>query len=80
MEVPIITTRAGGVAAFSAGQDDMLTVPVEDGPALAEGLRRLLRNAELRRGLATAARRRVEQECSFLARAQKMVSIYDGLV
>ncbi|MBV1800504.1 glycosyltransferase [Siccirubricoccus sp. G192] len=79
MEVPAIATRAGGVEAFTAGRDDILTVPVEDGEALAEGLRSLLQTPALRHSLATSARKRVEQECGFQARMRKMASIYDEI-
>jgi glycosyltransferase involved in cell wall biosynthesis len=79
MEVPAVATLAGGVAAFCAGRDDVLTVPVNDVRALAEGLRQMLRNPGLRHNLAAAARRRVTQECGFRARARRMALIYDEL-
>ena len=39
MEVPVVATLAGGVVAFAAGRDDVVTVLIEDVRALIQGLR-----------------------------------------
>jgi glycosyltransferase involved in cell wall biosynthesis len=79
MEVPVLATRCGGIEAFGRDGTDMLTVPAGSADALAEGLRRLAGNGDLRKQLAEAARARIEAEFSFRHRMQRMTEVYECL-
>jgi glycosyltransferase involved in cell wall biosynthesis len=79
MEVPVLATRCGGIEAFGRDGTDMLTVPAGSADALAEGLRRLAGNGDLRKQLAEAARARIEAESSFRHRMQRMTEVYECL-
>jgi glycosyltransferase involved in cell wall biosynthesis len=79
MTLPVLATSCGGLAAFGRDGEDMLLVPPGDVGPLAAGLRRLAHDAALRRRLAAAARRRVESECSFRRRMERMAAVYDRL-
>ena len=79
MEVPVLATRCGGIEAFARDGTDMLTVPAGSADALAEGLRRLIGDVELRCRLAGAARARIEAEFSFRLRMQRMAEVYELL-
>src|SRR5204862_5976630 len=68
MEVPIIATRCGGIEAFGRSGEDMVLVPAGEIDPLATAMRSLALNSQIRKQLVTAARRRVEAECSFAAR------------
>jgi glycosyltransferase involved in cell wall biosynthesis len=79
MEVPVLATRCGGIEAFARDGTDMLTVPAGSAGALAGGLRRLIKDAGLRRRLADAARARIETEFSFRRRMERMAEVYELL-
>src|SRR5205085_8287664 len=79
MEVPVVATRCGGIDKFGRDGADMLTVPVGLEQPLTEAIRSLIYNPGLRRALTTAARRRIEDECSFRQRMNRVVEVYDRL-
>jgi glycosyltransferase involved in cell wall biosynthesis len=79
MEVPIVATRCGGIETFARDRDDMVLVSVGAVDALADGVRCLVQDPTMRKRLATAARRRVERECSFRARMERVIDVYDRL-
>ena len=79
MEVPIVATRCGGIETFGRNRDDMLLVSIGGVDALADGMRCLVQNSTMRKRLATAARRRVESECGFRARTERVIDVYDRL-
>jgi phosphatidylinositol alpha 1,6-mannosyltransferase len=56
--VPVVATDSGGTGEL-VGRGAGLLVPVGDGAALANALRIIVLDAELRRSLALAGRRRV---------------------
>ena len=62
--LPIVAAASQGPAALIRDGDDGLLVPVDDAPALAAGVRRLLDDGALRAGLAHKGRARVEAEFS----------------
>jgi glycosyltransferase involved in cell wall biosynthesis len=59
--VPVISTETGGIPELLTGGCGML-VPAANPEALAEGIKRVLSDGELRNSLAAAGRRRVEEE------------------
>ena len=79
MEVPVIATRCGGIEAFGRSGEDMVLVPAGEIDPLAAAMRSLALNVQLRNQLVTAARRRVEAECSFAARMKRVIGVYDRL-
>lgn len=58
---PVVATRVGGVAEIVEHEESGLVVPAGAPEALGEALERLVHDPELRRRLALAGRRRVEQ-------------------
>jgi glycosyltransferase involved in cell wall biosynthesis len=80
MEVPVLATRCGGMEAFAKDGEDALLVDAGSADALARGILRLANDAELRRRLASAARSRVEKECSLARRMAREVERYDRLL
>lgn len=79
MEVPVVATRCGGIDGFGRDRQDMLVVPPGEPEALADAIRSLVSNPAQRARLALAARRRVETECSFQDRTQRLLNVYDRL-
>ena len=80
MEVPVLATRCGGMEAFARDGEDLLLVPANDAAALADGLERLARDADLRRRLARTARAKIEREHGFAQRMERVRAVYDRLV
>lgn len=79
-EVPLVATRVPGLLpVLSDGQTGLL-VPIDDVAGLTAGLRRLLTDASLRAGLATAGRALVETRYSFDRRVSSELAIYDRLL
>lgn len=62
--LPVIAAASAGPAALIAQGEDGLVVPVDDAPALADAVKRLLADAALRQSMAEAGKRRVAQEFS----------------
>jgi glycosyltransferase involved in cell wall biosynthesis len=60
--VPTIGTNAGGVPEIIADGTDGLLVPPKDPAALSSAIRRLIDDEALRRRLASAGRRKIEQQ------------------
>ncbi len=57
----VLATEVGGIPELIEPGEDGLLAPAEDPEALADGLRRLVPDDELRRRLGAAARARVER-------------------
>jgi glycosyltransferase involved in cell wall biosynthesis len=51
-----------------------------DGPALAEGIRLLLENAELRRRLGKAARQSIIERFNWRKNAEQVVGVYEEAI
>jgi glycosyltransferase involved in cell wall biosynthesis len=54
--IPVVSTRTGAIAEL-VNHEAGLVVPVDDGPALASAVARVIRDDDLRRRLAEGARR-----------------------
>lgn len=80
MEVPVISTRVGGLVQLIDDQQTGILVDASDVAALTEGVGRLVNDAQLRKSLATSARQDVATRFSFSHRMQKIAGIYDGLL
>jgi len=79
MEVPVVATRCGGIDEFGRDGEDMLTVPAGAVEPLTNAIECLVHDAERRAVLARGARRRVENECSFRQRMERIIDVYDRL-
>jgi glycosyltransferase involved in cell wall biosynthesis len=80
LEVPAAATRVGAVPRVITHADNGLLLEPGSLAALAEGLARLLNDADLRRRLGRAGRAAVEGRFSFAARMEKIRAIYDGIL
>jgi len=78
-ELPVLSTRCGGMEAFLRDGEDGLLVEVGSSEALSEGLRSLVSDAGLRARLGAAARARVLSDCSFAHRMERVALVYDSL-
>lgn len=79
MEVPVLATKCGGMAAFARHGEDSLLVEPGSVDELERGLETLIRDAALRAKLARTARERIERESSFRARIAKELAVYERL-
>jgi glycosyltransferase involved in cell wall biosynthesis len=80
LEVPVVATRVAGVPQLIRDGENGLLVAPNDVPALAQILRQLLTNADLRNRLGALGRRVVESRYSFAERMQTIGQIYDSLL
>ena len=79
MQLPIVSTSAGGLETFLRHERDSLVCPPGSVEELARALRRIAVDPDLRKRLAQAARRRVVADCSFAERMQRVFAVYDRL-
>jgi glycosyltransferase involved in cell wall biosynthesis len=80
LETPVVSTRVAGVPRLIADGENGLLVDCADGSALSAALERALRDDGLRRTLAQAGRRTIEEKFSFAVRMKKVAAIYDELL
>jgi glycosyltransferase involved in cell wall biosynthesis len=80
MEIPVVTTNAGGMPEAVEDRVDGLVVPRRAPDALAEGIATLLRDRELRTELGRTARRRTERDFSLRRQIDTFVSEYRSLL
>jgi glycosyltransferase involved in cell wall biosynthesis len=80
METPVVATNVGGTCELIDHGVQGLLVPADNAFAMAHGLERMITDHSLRRRCTVAARARVEQELSFVARMRKVEEIYDELI
>jgi len=78
--VPVVTTNAGGLDEVVKDDRNGVIVPVRQSRALADGVRRLLREPETARRLARAARRTVEQNFTVGHMVEKTLALYEDLL
>lgn len=78
-EVPLVSTRVGGPAEFLEDEVSALLISPRDPGALATALVRLLRESDLRRGLADVARRQLEG-FTIERIAERHAALYDRLL
>jgi glycosyltransferase involved in cell wall biosynthesis len=74
--LPVVADAVGQNAEYIADGDSGLLVPPEDDAALAEAIVRLLRDAELRARLGTAAARRVQEHLAWSKLAEQVERAY----
>lgn len=79
LELPVLATRCGGLAAFLREDQDARLVEVGQVEALVQGLEPLLGDAALRTRLGQAARLRIERDASFRQRIAREVAVYERL-
>lgn len=80
LEVPVLCTRVAGIPDLVRDGENGLLVDPGSTSSLAAGLKRLLRDADLRQRLGRAGRKTVESSHSFRARMATIKSIYDHLL
>ena len=80
MEIPVVTTSAGGMPEAITDQVDGLVVAPREARALAAGIGRLLQDRTLRIRLGVEARNRVERDFSLERQIRKFASEYRSLV
>jgi glycosyltransferase involved in cell wall biosynthesis len=80
LEVPVVATHVAGIPRLVTGNVNGLLVRPGSVDELAEALGRLLGDPALRRRLAAAGRRTVEDRYSFAARTDKVRAVYDELL
>lgn len=78
--LPLVTTDVPGCRALVRHEENGLLVPARDARALADALKRLALDADLRRRLGSQARRDAETIYSEAAIGRAVVALYDELV
>jgi glycosyltransferase involved in cell wall biosynthesis len=76
--VPVVATPVGGVVETVLDGETGLLVPIDDAPALAAAIRRLLDDPELARRLAGEARRRVFERYSEARMVEETLRLYEA--
>ena len=76
--LPVVATDVGDVRAILPGEAEAAIVPAGDPHAFAAALARVLRDAELRRRLGVANRRRVEERYELSACLERFTRIYEN--
>jgi glycosyltransferase involved in cell wall biosynthesis len=77
---PVIATQVGGTAEAVLDGETGLLVPAADPNALASAIRSMLDDRVLAQRLASAGRRRVEQEFSTMAMVRQVTAVYGELL
>jgi glycosyltransferase involved in cell wall biosynthesis len=78
--LPVLSTWVSGIPELIINEDSGLLVPPASASALAEGMERLLRNAELRARLAAEGRRRVRARHDILRSAEQLQSVFGEML
>lgn len=76
LEVPILATNIAGIPKLVQHEATGLLIEPGSVHAIVAGLKRLINSSELRRRLATEARRSIETSFSFQKRMDRIVEIY----
>ena len=77
---PVVSTPVSGIPELIGDGHEGLLAPPGDPAALARALARLLDDPPLRRGLAEAARAKVEREFDAVAEARKLLALFSTAV
>ena len=80
MAVPVVATRVAGVPGLIADGETGVLVDPGSVERLADGMARLLTDADARARLAAAGRTTVERGFSFADRMQRIRAVYDRLL
>jgi len=78
--LPVVATTAGALPEVVAHGETGILVPPKDPPALAQAIRRLLFDDELRRRMGEAGRRRVEALFTWPQAARRTVEVYQEVL
>lgn len=78
--VPVVAFAVGGIPEVVRHERTGITVPVKDVPALAEGIRRLLEDSELRQAMSRRARQTVLEEHTLEIQARRYRDLYEALL
>jgi glycosyltransferase involved in cell wall biosynthesis len=76
---PVIATPVGGTAELVADGETGLLVPPRDPERLAEAIRSVASDPELRQRLGSAGRERVERDFSELEMTRRVLEVYDAV-
>lgn len=79
LETPVVSTSVAGLVRLIQDGENGLLVPPANEAELTGALRRMLLDGELRRRLAVAGRRTIEERHSFARRMEKMRALYAEL-
>jgi len=74
---PVVATPVGGTGEVVVDGETGLLVPPRDAAALADALKRLLADGELRARLGAAGRRRVAERFTAAEMERRVLEIYD---
>jgi glycosyltransferase involved in cell wall biosynthesis len=77
---PLIGTRHGGIPEVVVDGATGFLVPERDVPALANRLLLLLKNAELRKRMGEAGRRRIEEHFDLRKQSRRLEEIYSETI
>ncbi len=77
MHVPVVSTRVAGVPNLITDEQTGMLCEIGNIDQLADAMRRVVADNNLRQTLATQARQRIEQQYSFTKRMDKIRAIYD---
>lgn len=80
LETPVVSTRVAGVPRLIEHGQNGLLVEIGDRRALGDAIQTALHNKSLRRRLASAGRKTIEDKFSFAVRMKKVASVYDELL
>jgi glycosyltransferase involved in cell wall biosynthesis len=80
LETPVVATRIAGVPRLVQHQKTGLTIEPDDAQQLTSALAEVLANAELRKTLAAAGRKVIEEQFSFSRRMEKIRAVYDDVL
>jgi len=78
--VPTVGTRVGGIPEVVLDGETGLLADVSDSAGLSDAIERLARDADLRRRLGEAARRRVEREFTIEVHVKRMMDLYEEVL
>jgi len=80
MQLPVVSTRCGGMAEVITHGKDGLLADVYDSNKLAENLLQLMDNEQLRKKLGAEARKRVTEQFNIDMQASKFEEVYKALL
>jgi glycosyltransferase involved in cell wall biosynthesis len=72
MELPVITSNISGIEELIVNQKNGLLVPEKDVPALAEAIKKLINNSELRKEMGIAGRQKIITDFNIHQEAAKL--------
>lgn len=79
-KLPVVSSRVGGIPELVVHNRTGLLVPPKNEAELAEALRILLSDPDLRRSMGTAGRRRIEKNFTLEQKLDKTVEFYQRLI